>query len=225
MKKIALLTLFICWSIAGFSQVKLGLRVAPNISFNRTVSEGIFNNIENNGASIRFSAGPFADFFFADNYAFHTGLWYTVKRSAIRGNIATNGTTVPATSLYNLQYLQIPAAIKLYTNEVAPDLRIYFLLGGTFDIKIAEKQKNELNNFLYNARDDDKRAYKPIDAGILLGAGLELLMGETTIFYGGINYNRGLINTLGGIEYNGTKINNDLKLGNSYSSLEIGIKF
>src|SRR4028119_466682 len=89
MKKIALLALFFFLSFTGFSQspVKLGLRFAPNISFNSVNSEGRLNNISNDGAAVRFSAGPIADFFFADNYAFSTGLWYTVKRAAIAGSV------------------------------------------------------------------------------------------------------------------------------------------
>lgn len=224
MKKIVLLALFFCLAFSGFSQVRLGLRLAPNISFNSVNSEGNFNNVTSDGSALRFSAGPIADFFFSNNYAFSTGLWYTVKRVGISGTIA-DGTSTPAKSLYNLQYLQIPLSIKLYTNEVAPDLRVYFQVGGTLDFKIAEKQKEEGDNFLYNrSQADDKRAFKPIDAGILLGGGIELIMGENTAVFGGLNYNRGLVNSLGGVEYNG-KINNDVSIRNSYVSLEVGIKF
>jgi hypothetical protein len=227
MKKIALLSLFCLISIAGFSQVKLGLRVAPNISFNSVNSEGSFNNIENDGSSLRFSAGPIADFFFAENYAFTTGLWYTVKRVGLSGSASdAGGAPVNAKSLYNLQYLQLPVGLKLYTNEVAPDVRIFFVLGGTVDLKLAEKQKDENNNFLYEAaRVSDKKAFKPIDAGLLFGTGAELVMGANTVLFGGFNYNRGLVNSLGRVEYSGNRLVNDVRLTNSYFSLEVGLKF
>ncbi len=230
MKKFALLFLFCCLSLAGFSQVKLGLRVAPNISLNSINSEGEFNNVDKDGSAIRFSAGPIADFFFADNYAITTGLWYTVKRSALSGNAPGGDATAPtmsARSLYNLQYLQLPLGIKLYTNEVAPDLRVFFVLGGTLDLKLAEKQKEENNNYLYSLSEtSDKKAFKPIDAGILFGAGAELVMGANTVIFGGLNYNRGLVNALGGVEdASGRKLNDDIRLTNSYFSLEVGIKF
>jgi hypothetical protein len=224
MKKFALLSLFCFLSLTGFSQIKLGLRVAPNISFNSVNSENNFSNVSSDGSALRFSAGPIADFFFADNYAFTTGLWYTVKRVRFSGTVA-DGT--PAQSLYNLQFLQLPIGLKLFTNEVAPDVRIYFILGGTLDLKLAEKHKDANNNFLYReARNSDRKAFKPIDAGILFGTGAELVMGSNTIIFGGFNYNRGLINSLGRVEdQSGNKLANDIRLTNSYFSLEVGLKF
>jgi hypothetical protein len=61
--------------------------------------------------------------------------------------------------------------------------------------------------------------------GLYLGAGAEMILGENTAVFGGLNYNRGLVNALGGLEYNGTKINDDLKIRNQLVSLEVGIKF
>jgi hypothetical protein len=228
MKKIALLFVFCLLSLTGFSQAKLGLRVAPNISFNSVNSEGNFNNIENDGSSLRFSAGPIADFFFADNYAFTTGLWYTVKRVGLSGSLNdSQGQPFSGKSLYNIQYLQLPLGLKLFTNEVAPDVRIFFTLGGTIDFKLAEKQKEEGNNFLYDAvRASDKKAFKPVDAGLLFGTGAELVMGANTVLFGGFNYNRGLVNSLGNVaDASGNRLRDDIRLTNSYFSLEVGIKF
>ncbi len=72
----------------------------------------------------------------------------------------------------------------------------------------------------------DRKAFKPIDAGILFGTGAELVMGANTVIFGGLNYNRGLVNSLGRVEYpSGTRIVDDVRLTNSYFSLEVGIKF
>lgn len=227
MKKIALLAALITLAHLSFSQAKIGLRFAPTISFNSIDGEGIYEDVENNGSSIRFSAGLVTDFFFADNYAFSTGAWYTIKRFSIGGSIPDGANGVrPANSNYNLQYLQIPAALKLYTNEISPDLRVFFILGGTFDLKLAEKEKDEDNNWLYQLSEiEDKNAFRPVDAGILLGAGVELQLGSNTGIFGGLNYNRSLANALSNIEYTGERISDDLKVKNSYLSLEIGLKF
>ncbi len=231
-KTAAVLFLLLGLSMSGFAQVKLGLRVAPGVAINSVIGDDAFDSAEPNGTSVRFSAGPVADFFFADNYAFSTGLWYTVKRASFRmpgGLINPNNTSESFgnQTIYNLQMLQIPATIKLYTNEVAPDLRVYFQLGGTFDFKLAEKAKEEDNNFLavLSEAQDERKAYKPVDVGLYLGAGAELVMGQHTAIFGGLNYNRGVVNSLGGIDYNGSKINNDLKVRNQLLSLEVGIKF
>jgi hypothetical protein len=230
MKKSAVLFLVMFLSVTGFAQVKLGLRLAPGLAVNSVIGDDTFDAAETNGASVRFSAGPIADFFFADNYAISTGLWYTVKRGSFRvpgGLLDETGTSLGNQTTYNLQMIQVPITVKLYTNEVAPDIRVYFQLGGTLDFKLAEKAKEEDNNILaeLSERQDEKAAYKPLDVGLYLGAGAELILGENTAVFGGLNYNRGLVNALGGLDYNGTKINDDLKIRNQLVSLEVGIKF
>lgn len=218
-------------SVTGFAQVKLGLRLAPGVAVNSVIGDDIFDAAEPNGASVRFSAGPIADFFFADNYAISTGLWYTVKRASFRvpnGSFTdAQGNSLGSQTIYNLQTIQIPVTVKLYTNEIAPDIRVYFQLGGTFDGKLAEKAKEENNNLLatLSEQQDEKAAFKPIDIALYLGAGAEMVLGTNTAIFGGLNYNRGLVNALTGLDYNGSKINDDLKLRNQLVSLEVGIKF
>ncbi|CAA9294582.1 MAG: hypothetical protein AVDCRST_MAG56-4993 [uncultured Cytophagales bacterium] len=231
MKKSAVLFLAMFLSFTGFAQVKLGLRLAPGLAVNSVVGDDTFDAAETNGASVRFSAGPIADFFFADNYAISTGLWYTVKRGSFRvpGGLTDATTNAPlgTQTIYNLQMIQIPVTVKLYTNEVAPDIRVYFQLGGTFDAKLAEKAKEEDDNILAQLSEaqDERAAYKPIDIGLYLGAGAEMVLGENTALFGGLNYNRGLVNALGRLDYNGSRINDDLKIRNQLISLEVGIKF
>jgi hypothetical protein len=231
MKKSAVLFLAMFLSLTGFAQVKLGLRLAPGVAVNSVIGDDVFDAAKPNGASVRFSAGPIADFFFADNYAISTGLWYTVKRGSFQIPSGTltdaSDASLGSKTIYNLQMIQVPLTVKLYTNEVAPDIRVYFQLGGTFDAKLAEKAKEENNNILaeLSEQQDEKAAYKPFDIGLYLGAGAEMVLGESTALFGGLNYNRGLVNALGGLEYNGTQINNDLKIRNQLVSLEVGIKF
>ncbi len=221
MKKIALLFFVSFLSVQVYSQIKLGFKFSPAIAFNSVVTEGSYDGVTPNGSGLRFSAGPVADFFFADNYAFHTGLWYTVKRTGISGTVNGNNLS----SVYNLQYLQIPVALKFYTNEIATDMKAYFLIGGTLDAKLAEKPLDKSKNFFYNNR-SNKNAFRPADAGLLLGAGTELVMGTNTALFFGLTYNRGLSNVLNGNVKNGSdEINNSVKMRNSLLSLDLGIKF
>ncbi|MGB3617280.1 MAG: outer membrane beta-barrel protein, partial [Catalinimonas sp.] len=120
MKKVFLLLfgLFLTSQFAtAQSTVKIGLRVAPGISINRiedAASSG--RNIENDGAGLRFTAGPVFDFFFADQYAFSTGLWYTTRRVGLSNVpvVTRPGDPVPpggvANGTYNLQYIQLPVS-------------------------------------------------------------------------------------------------------------------
>ncbi|MDJ1480134.1 porin family protein [Cytophagaceae bacterium YF14B1] len=221
MKKIALLFFAAFLSVQAFSQVKLGFKFSPAVAFNSAVTEGDYDVVGKNGSGLRFSAGPVMDFFFADNYAFHTGLWYTVKRSGIEGTV--KGTNL--SSVYNMQYLQIPVALKFFTNEIATDMKIYFLIGGTLDAKLAEKPLDKPTNYIYKSV-NGKNAFRPADAGLLLGAGSELIMGTNTAVFFGLSYNRGLVNALGNNVKNGSdRVNDFVKVRNSLFSLDLGVKF
>ncbi|MCU0354209.1 MAG: PorT family protein [Cytophagales bacterium] len=221
MKKIALIILACVLSHQAFSQIKLGFRFAPGIAFNSAVTEGTFDGASPNGSGLRFSAGPIMDYFFADNYAFSTGLWYTVKRTGIEGRVLNTNLA----SVYNLQYLQAPLALKFFTNEVATDLRIYFLMGGTLDVKLAEKPLDKGNNFIYNNHGDGN-AFRAADFGLLLGAGGELVMGTNTALFFGLSYNRGLTNTLSrSVKLGPEQLNDNVKMRNSLFSLDLGVKF
>lgn len=217
-------------SSSDFRSVRLGIRFAPGLSFNSSDGKNNLRSVNNDGTEARLSGGLNADFFFAENYAFSTGLWYTIRRSAFTNLPAgpAGQTALSGKSEYNLQYLQFPVALKLYTNEVSTDMRVYFQLGGTFDVKLAEKEKDRDSNYLWmSSESQNKNVYKPVDVSLLLGSGIELQMGENTTFFGGLTYNRGLINVMN----SNLKDNNDegysknLKSLNSLLSLEIGLKF
>ena len=192
------------------SNVRVSLRLAPGLSLNRVNgSETTGTPIENDGAGGRFSAGTTIDFFFADQYAFSTGLWYTPRRIGL-SQVPSSGTTI--SGIYGLQYLQLPAAIKLFTNEIATDTRMYFVIGETTDIKINERRRS-------GARLGDK-LFKPYDIGLLLTVGTELLMGQNTTGFAGLTYNRGLVNVLrNSVPFNNTTLKND------FIGIEVGVKF
>jgi len=133
-----------------------------------------------------------------------------------------------AESITNLQYLQIPVALKLFTNEVAPDVKLYFVVGGTAGIKIQEKKisyKDETNLFIEPALG---KGYSFGDVGLLLGAGAEYRLGESTTLFGGLSYNRGLINVpsaKGPLVWNNKDASGLYDLSLNQISLEMGIKF
>ncbi|MES2731376.1 MAG: porin family protein [Bacteroidota bacterium] len=216
---------------AESSTVKLGLRLAPAITFNSAQDEEIGRNITNNGADVRLSGGLIADFFLSETYAFSTGLWYTIKRSSFKDvpfPPSQTSTTLVGKSEYNLQYLQIPISLKLFTNEISTDTRIYFQVGGTCDVKLAERALDKNANALYlRSQAQGTKAYKPVDVSLLLGMGVEFRLSEHNYLFGGLTYNRGVINAIRGSlkdDFN-DDFTNKLKTVNSLLALEVGIKF
>jgi len=219
MKKAFLLCFlaFIC--IEGFSQkIRLGLKLAPGVAFSRTNETNDTLSYKGKGIGVRFLVGPEINFVLGENYVFTTGLWYMSKRAALKIK------ELDLSQVYNLQYLQFPAILKLYTNDIAVDTRLYFQLGGTADIRLQQKGKDikELEKYV-----DKFRIY---DFSALLGAGLQFQMGQNTYIYGGVTYLRGLMNSISKIKpiitSKGISLSTDkFQLKNDLLGLDIGIRF
>jgi hypothetical protein len=213
MKRLLLLFVFAIATLPAMSQLRIGLNFSPAISINRVFEDKDSTfDYSPNGAGIRFIAGPELSFMIGKNYAFTTGLWYAAKRAGITIKDKISGKETEET--YNLQYIQLPATLKLFTNEIATDMRLYFQIGGTADIKLATKEKK------INVTPDIVK-FRPFDTSILAGVGIEYQLGENTYLLGGLRYTRGLINSATRFEdaVNEFRINNDL------ISIDMGIRF
>ena len=202
-----LLLLGLLASTPAFSQVKLGLKFTPVVSVARINDLDTATTWSTNATAVRFIFGPVIDVAFSDNYYFSTGLWYTPKRYTAR---PTGQTSLDAR---HAQFLQLPLTLKLYTDEVGLDTRIYFQIGGLGEVKISDNdQALDLN-------------YVPpinrVNASALLSAGVEYRWGFNTTVFGGISYQRGLVNVVsGGI---GGDPSYDLK--SDLIGIDLGLKF
>ncbi|MGK7394540.1 MAG: outer membrane beta-barrel protein [Candidatus Cyclobacteriaceae bacterium M3_2C_046] len=194
-----------------YAQVDIGAKVFPLFSVNRLSSESDLARFSANGANLKLAGGATLDFFLKENYYFSTGLFFLPKSVGLSINPVDNAPTVEED--YNLQYLQIPLTLKLFTNEISLDKRLYFQVGVSSDIKIHEENKSENNVYIKN--------FKIIDSSLLISTGIDWRIGYTTYAYGGISYARGLFNVVG------EQIDLDEKIvvKNDYLSLEIGIRF
>ncbi len=211
MKKKQTLTIFILSFLCALlalpakSQPKIGLNLIPNISYARVDDSGEGLPLEKDGSSIKFSFGVFFDQSINDRYFFTTGINYVTKGVQVSGDTAENRTI---SEKYNLQYLQIPVALKLYTNEIAPDLKIYSELGLTAEIKINDEI------------DDGTRLltekFKFFDSALLLEAGTRFQLGPNTALTTGIRYSRGLINI---------SKNDNFTVKSDMVGLVLGVKF
>lgn len=212
MKKNFLLIALLLVTTFSFSQVKIGFNFSPGLAFsNLTYEENLPAGQTYNatGVGLRFIAGPEVSFYLGENAAFTTGAWYAIKRATIN---STNSLGQSRDSIFNLQYVQLPATFKLFTNEVATDMKVYFQLGGSLDIKIAEKLKG------YKAKLPNSQ-FQPVDASLILGSGVEYQLGETTYLLVGLRYTRGLINSIKG------SLKDQINVKNSLVSLDLGIRF
>ncbi|UFH55241.1 outer membrane beta-barrel protein [Spirosoma sp. KNUC1025] len=203
--------------------IEMSIRFAPSLDINTAEGQGNYIGFRPNGVGVRMSVGPTLDYFFFKNrYAFSTGLWYTIKRSGFQmpgtfGESVWNPGAPEKESVYNLQYLQLPATVKLFANNIAPNIRLYIQTGGLFSIKLAEKPLNEPRNGLYTAESGgSRRQYGFGDVELLLGTGIQYKINQNNAFNLGMSYQRGLINVARGSE---------LISKNRVVSLELGFKF
>lgn len=197
---LSLLILFL--SAPSYGQVQIGFKLAPAISASRV--DGEDTGISKDGSGIRFTVGPVFDFMINknENYFFSTGIWFSTKRVGIQS--ATDGDT--ESQSYNVQYIQLPMTLKLKSQEIALDKRIYVQFGPTFDFAVASKQKSGDTSF--PLIDDFSFA----DVGLLMGAGLEWHLGNSTRLSTGFSYSRGLVNVMNqsGADLGDFTVKNDL---------------
>lgn len=212
MKRFFSVFVFVLVVQLAVGQVKLGLKFSPLLSLNQVELISDTLDMENASSTARFSLGLIVDKPFSDTYYFSTGLIIMPKRVSINILPENGGTTPNTFEAYNLQYLQIPLTLKLYTNEIQPDLSIFFQVGGSFEIKVDDRPKDE--DYILIEK------FNPFDIGAMLGTGAEYRIGINTILFGGFSYQQGLINVV-----NEAKNDLDLTIKNSVITLDLGVKF
>ena len=163
MKKLLFSTLFPLSIYFAEAQVRFGFKAGPNISFNRIDAEADNTDFRTEGVGLRFQLGPIFDFEFKENHYFSTGLIFTSKRASFSAD--SLGTTY--SEAYNPQYLQVPITLKLFTEEIGLDKKIYFQFGGTVDFKTNDEGDTE--NIV--------TSFRFIDLNSLLAIGLEYGIG------------------------------------------------
>lgn len=203
MKKFLFCFLIAC-SLFSFGQTKLGLKLAPAITSNRVTNDA--QTFENDGSSLKLSVGLVVDKPLSDTYFLSSGITYLPKQVAFRNDTLAEE--------YRAQYLQIPVSLKLFTNEVAPDFKVYFQVGTGLEIKVFDEP--------VEPEFDLVDSLNPIDFSVILGTGVEFRAGLSTTLFGGISYQRGLINAISSTTVPGT---DDLQVRNTVVSIDFGVKF
>jgi hypothetical protein len=223
MKKIAILT-FLLFVIAasGYSQnekfFRFGIHGSPSLAW---LKPGL-KEYEHDGFRLGFGYGLITEFSLADNYSFTTGLESNYSGGKLK-SIDTLGTTTSAK--YKVQYLEIPVALKMKTNEI--NYITYFAkFGGAVNMRL-----NSLADYSLIDSKGEETVLKDRDiAGEVqffrvafhIGVGIEYSLGGTTAFLAGVNFNNGLTNMFRGKDVNVSK---DQKANGNFISLNLGILF
>jgi len=229
MKKALLTVAALALAPAAFAQVEIGLKVSPSISYLRTDSPSA-TSFSSESSKFSFGGGIFMDYFFGENYAFNTGLFLTGKGGTIAYNevppTVGGPRSVRVEQKIAMQYLELPLTVKLFTNEVAPDTRVYFQVGGSLAIPVQTRingQKNYVDPYNGNSESTAGSHVFDVDANIIGGVGAEYQLGQSTKFLAGLSYHHGLIDTDRYFEK--TRNFDSVNIKNSIFSLDLGLKF
>jgi hypothetical protein len=227
MKKISLLFLSSFLAAASFAQVTIGLRASPVICIDRVKDLNATDGYQfsNNGSALRFAVGPNFDFKISDNYAFSTGAWYLSRRSGLQiTDQRPLGFGVNSSAdVVSLQSVQIPVTFKVYTNEIATNMKLYFQLGALATINFYEKYKTQSPGLI----GDYQKKYNALDVSAYMAAGVNYKIGESNSIFVGIYYSRGLTNVLSSRTSNvtGERFNKSAKYNMDLCGLEVGVNF
>ncbi|MGI4822214.1 MAG: porin family protein [Janthinobacterium lividum] len=230
MKKVILTLAAFAVAPAAFAQVEIGLKVSPSISYLRTSSPST-TSFQSESSKLSFGGGIFMDYFFGQNYAFNTGLFLTGKGGTISylDRNPLSSSALPGTRVeqkITMQYLELPLTIKLFTNEVAPDTRVYFQVGGSLAVPVQKRINGD--KYYTDVYDNNNQTSAgshvfDIDANLIGAFGAEYQLGQSTKFLAGISYHHGLVNLDRYFEK--TRGFSDVAIKNSVFALDLGLKF
>lgn len=189
------------------NRIRFGAYVAPNISWMRPTAskDGVFG-VESDGSKLGFTYGLMAEYYFARNYGIVTGLQVnSTGGKIISTNINANNPTTGVAQVnkanfdYRLQYLEIPIALKLRTDDIS-GFRFFGQLGATLGINIGKKATYDVN--FYNGTKDTSvsdskikiegtTTIAPIMLQMNIGAGAEYPINNKLTAYVGLFFNNG----------------------------------
>lgn len=190
------------------SRLRFGAYVAPTISWMKptasTDDENKFN-VENNGSKVGFTYGLMMDYFFAPNYGIVSGIQINqtggkIMATSIDQSI-TKDKVLKSEFDYRLQYLEIPLALKLRTDDFS-GFRFFGQLGVSAGFNIGKKADYTVRSIDENLRTYDTSGTKikltgsigniaPVMFQMNIGAGLEYPLSNKLSFYLGLFFNNG----------------------------------
>ena len=189
-------------------RLRFGAFVAPNISWMKPVSStddaGNYK-VESNGGKVGFTYGLMVDYNFAPNYGLVSGLSINATGGKILTtavNTAPDANKVVSSDFdYKLQYLDIPIALKLRTDDIKK-FRFFGQLGLTLGINIAKKADYTVEYYDANSVKQTSTGSNikltgsstniaPVMFQMNIGAGGEFPLNNKLAAYFGIFFNNG----------------------------------
>lgn len=207
--KFFILSLIVACSLTANAQTHFGLKFSPTLCLNKATGK----HLSRNDAGIRYNFGMWSETNFSrsenSNVAFYTGVFFANKRMGASyddGILISNSAT-------DLQYFQVPVALKFISDEIFNKARIYVLLGVANDFNVSEHTITT-----YTSREATTN-FHIYDINFLAGLGLEYKLSENNSLILGVSHTRGLTNLYK------NKHDEGYEFKSRIFALDLGIKF
>ena len=198
-------------SLSGISLAQdyhIGIKIAPALSHITAIKN---SQVSREGTAVKLLLGAFVDIPFKENYFFSGGLNYASKSSYFRA-AATGASAIEE---YAHEYVQVPLLLKLYTNEIALDVKLFFNFGLVPEVRLNTLSKSTSRNTPVVTD------WADFDLAGNFGGGIERSIGVNTRIFTVLNYNLGFLNQVKSNE----KAFGEIGIKSNLISLEFGIKF
>jgi len=206
--------------------MKLGLKVAPNIGWMSPGTKGYTSD----GARLGGTIGFISDFYFAENYAFSTGMNFQFINGTLNYEeilLIDDDTALVSGEVfrkYNFLYLEIPLMIKMKTKTFG-NISFFGQIGFGTGFRLKTTVKEHFEPTTGNPVDqqyDFNNGTTLIRESILIGIGCEYHVDESSRILVGISYSNSLNNVMTGVNYK-SKLNEKSQL--NFAELNIGFLF
>ena len=233
MKKYILLFGILLHTGPVLAEGRIGIKFSPSISFARIHTNPNNLGFKTGGAALKLKLGATYDHSIRSNYWISTGAFFAFQRIIIKNSALSiqqdaqqtdqdaqkASSTISIHERHELQYVQIPLLLKLYTSELKLDLRIYVDLGFVGQIRFNDIKKIEQSN----QTDLFIEKFRRWGLAGLIGAGFEYDLSLSTSLFAGISYQRGLSSI---VEQQHEYKNIPKLIGyNDMVSLDMGVRF
>jgi hypothetical protein len=177
MKKYLLILFFSAIATYSFAQEQISIKISPGLSYGRVHTDPDTANFKSDGMALRGKLGAVYDWLIKENYYLSTGAFFVAKQISIKKDDISN-----LKEQHEIQYLQVPVLLKLYTSEIMLDTRLYVEFGITGALKINDRVTNLVGNEQFVTK------LRRWELGGIIGCGVEYNFSLFTSVFAGISY-------------------------------------
>ena len=222
MRKIipVILLIIVTNSLLAQRKVSFGLTFSPAISW----MKGQASEVEKGKIKSAFEYGILADINFADNYALHTGITGMLSGGSLNFTdyILQRSDSLNPSVKFKFQYINVPLALKLKTNEIGY-VTYYGLFGMMTSIRIAARADTKIGGIVMDeneniiGNDIEGISSNLLNLSLHIGGGIHYAISGNTMLLAGFFYNGGFLNVIKDVDGD--------KISLSNVGLRVGIIF